>query len=230
MKPIPETIDTAAELSRYDPDLDVLSYLQATADEVKALVPHCIGLSLAWLAEDVAFTLVASDEEIAVLDGLQYLEDGPCVDAVRNGRGVEVTEQDFMSERGWQLFAQAAAAHTVRSTLTLPLVTAGQVTGSANLYAASDHAFEGHHQALAAILGASAAHAVRNADLTFSSRAEAERSPAAVRAHDVVDMALGILVSTLGLDDREARERLVDAAARAGLTTLQFAQALVNLY
>lgn len=230
MKPIPETIDTAAELGRYDPAIDVLSYLQTTADEVKAVVPDCIGLSLAWLAEDVVFTLVASDEEIAVLDGIQYLQDGPCVDAVRNKRGVEVTEQNFMSETSWQLFAQAAAASTVRSTLTLPLVTAGQVTGSANLYAASDHAFEGHHQALATILGASAAHAVRNADLAFASRAQAERSPAAVRNQDVLDRAVGILISMLRLDHDAARQRLVEAAVRAGLTPVQFAQALVNLY
>lgn len=230
MKPIPETIETAAELGRFDPDVDVLQQLQRSADEVSALVPHCIGLSLAWMDEGIAFTLVATETEIAALDAVRYLENDPCVDVVRHDREPETSERDLLNEREWQLFAQTTAASRVRSTLTLPLLTAGQVTGSANLYAASDDAFEGHHEALARILGASAAHVVRNADLSFTSRQAAVDSPASARDQNVVDIALGMLISAFGLDASAAQQRMDDAARRAGLTREQFAHALVNLY
>lgn len=230
MRPIPETIEAAAELGRYDPDLDMLAYLQRAADEVQTVVPDCVGLSLCWTDDHVAFTLVASDEEIAALDAVQYLEDGPCVEAVRSGRGIEVTEDDLLNERAWQLFGQATAARSVRSTLTLPLVTAGQVTGSANLYAASDRAFEGHHRTLALILGGSASDVVRNADLSFSTRATAEDAPAVVRDDNVLDLAVGVVIGALGLDPESALERLTVAAARAGISRAQFARALTDLF
>ena len=46
------------------------------------------------------------------------------------------------------MFAQATAHRGVRGTLTLPLVCDGEVVGTANLYAASAHAFEDHLDSL----------------------------------------------------------------------------------
>ena len=90
MQPIPETIELAHELSReLDRDFDVLRHLQGVADKVQAVVPDCVGLSIAWLDRDVAFTLVASDEEIALLDAVQYLAGGPCVEAGDAGGGTD---------------------------------------------------------------------------------------------------------------------------------------------
>jgi hypothetical protein len=155
--PIPQTIEAAEELERYQPELDLVAYLQKTADEVQSRVPDCVGMSIALLDEGVTFTLVATDDEIATLDAVQYLAGGPCVDAVHAERGVEVRKDDLLDEASWQLFAQATAARAIRSTLTFLLTRERRVIGSVNLYAASDKAFEGHHEQLAQIVGASAA-------------------------------------------------------------------------
>src|SRR3954452_3295649 len=170
VKPIAETVEAAEELGRFDPDMDVLALLQGMADKAQALVPDCLGMSIAWLDQGVAFTLVASDEELAVLDAVQYVAGGPCLEAAEQAQGLEATHEDLLDEDAWRLFSRATASKGVQSTLTIPLTRAGRMAGSANLYAASDNAFEGHHEELARIVGGEVAGVVRNADLTFSTR------------------------------------------------------------
>lgn len=230
LKPIRETVEVAAELGRYLPEVDILAHLQRMANEVQSLVPDCVGMSVALLDKDVTFTLVATDEEIATLDAVQYLAGGPCVDAVESQRGLEVTEGDLLDEDTWRMFAQATSARAVKTTLTLLLTKGGHVVGSVNLYAASDHAFEGHHEELARIVGASESLGVVNADLSFRTRQVAEESPARVEASTTIDIATGMLAEMMQVDVAEAAVRLEDAARRAGISAERFAAALMKLH
>jgi GAF domain-containing protein len=229
VKPIPQTIAVAAELSRYDPEFDVLGYLQKTADKVQALVPACIGFSMAWLDQGVAFTLVATDEEIARLDGVQYLDDGPCLQVAAAQHGFAAMEEDLLDEDAWKHFAQATAAEGVRSTLTLALKSEGEIVGSVNLYASVDHAFDGHEDELAGLLGAPAATIVHNADLSFRTRLTAEGAPDTADTQNVINQATGLIAESLGLDMETAAERLDLAARKAGLSPGRFARGLIGL-
>src|SRR5215216_6190737 len=156
-------------------DDDLLERLRQVSIEVQRIVPDCIGLSVASVLDDLVVTLVATDPEIALLDAMQYLGDGPCVAAATTAQVVELNDQDLLDEEEWRIFALASAARAVASTLTLPMLEDDHVIGSINLYAASGHAFSGHHEELAALFGAWAQGAVENADLSFSTRLEAER-------------------------------------------------------
>src|SRR3954467_5030084 len=121
MDPIPETASLIDELSTFYSG-DLLGDLQRQADAVRELVPDLVGLSVAVFRDDVTFTLVASDDEVAVLDALQYLAGGPCVDA---GQAERVLEYDFArpdDEGCWHAFAKAGAAKGVATTLTLPIL------------------------------------------------------------------------------------------------------------
>ena len=229
MRPIPQTVEAARDICAGTDD-DVLGGLQASADRIQEVVPDCVGLSVGWLIQGITFTLVASDEEIAVLDAFQYLEHGPSVEGVEYGQGVQVTSSDLMDEERWRLFAQATAAHAVRSTLTLPLTEGPQVVGSANLYGASDHAFEGHHEELARILGASVSGVVRNADLTFSTRLLAQQTPQLLRDDYTLDLAAGFMAERLGIPPSLARRQIVDAADRAGMPRATFVEAVLRLF
>ena len=229
VKPIPQTVEAVAALGAATPENDLSGALQAMADQVRQVVPDCLGMSLAWTDFGVTFTLVATDEEIAVLDALQYLDGGPCVDAVEAGHGIHTALSDLFDEEAWRLFAQVTADSGVRSTLTFPLSDHGVVAGTANLYGGSDNAFEGHEEELARILGGWAPGAVRNADLSFSTRRLAEEAPEKLKADAVVDRASGYLAAKWGLDLTEARDRLRDAAQRAGISVAQLAAALVRL-
>lgn len=228
MRPIPQTVALAQELRRVEPDVDVLADLQRTADEVQALVPDCIGLSVTWTEEGLAFTLVVSDEELAVLDAVQRLSG--CPEPGPAGRTPTAPCQPPLDEHAWQVLAQASAARAVRSSLTVALTSAERVVGSVTLYAASDHAFEDRHDAIAAILGTSATDVVTNADLAFTTRRLAEASPAALRSHDDVDTAAGLLVGVLQLAPEAALQRLRAAAEDSGITPEQLARSLITLW
>lgn len=228
MEPIPQTVALARELARVEPEVDVLADLQRTADEVQALVPDCIGLSVTWTEEELVFTLVASDEELAVLDAVQHLTG--CPEPGAAGRDATAPCPPPLDEHAWQVLSQASAARAVRSSLTVALTAADRVVGSVTLYAASDHAFEDRHDAIAAVLGTSATDVVTNADLAFTTRRLAEASLAALRSHDDVDTAAGLLVGLLRLDAPTAVRRLHAAADRAGITPEQLARSLITLW
>jgi GAF domain-containing protein len=229
VKPIPQTIEAVEVLGIAEPQADLLGTLQAMADQVRHVVPDCLGMSLAWTDFGVTFTLIATDEEIAVLDALQYLDGGPCVDAVEVDHGIHATHADLFDEDAWRLFARASADLGVRCTLTFPLTDNGTVAGTANLYGASDNAFDGHEEELARIVGGWAPGAVRNADLSFSTRRTAEQAPEKLKADSLVDRAVGYLAARWGLDLATAGERLEDAARRAGISGAQLAAALLRL-
>lgn len=128
------------------------------------------------------------------------------------------------------MFAQASAAAGVRSSLTLRILDpAGAVIGTVNLYAATPTAFVGHHHELAQALHASAGKAVTNADLSFNSRLAALEAPQRLTEQHEIDVASGIIAESQGIDIDVARERLQQAAARAGISERQAAIAIKGL-
>jgi GAF domain-containing protein len=227
MEPLPETREALAEFVSFeDPDPDKL--LEALGTAARQVVPELVGLSIGLAKEQVTFTLVASDEEVAALDATQYLDGGPCVE-VGEGRldAARFVTGDPLDEVRWSLFAQANAAHGVATTLSLPLYVGGEVIGSVNMYAATPYAFSDHVEELALLVGAAPATAVMNADLTFSTRLEAAVAPQKLRDKNTIETAVGMIAGDQGIGVEEAHERLNQAAARAGLHQVQVAQVVI---
>jgi GAF domain-containing protein len=227
MEPIPETVEAVNELDPSVDDGTLLASLCERATQAQQIVPDLVGVSVARLDHGLTLTLVATAPEVAVLDAVQYVGGGPCVEA---GHQDQVTEDDIdvMDEERWRLFAEATAARAVRSTLTLPVLSHGHVAGTVNLYAASRRAFVGHHEQLAAVFGAWAAGAVANADLSFMTRKNAQRAPQNVRDQNLVDVATGIVSAQLSIDVATAAERLRDAASRAGVSLVHLARDIIS--
>lgn len=179
--------------------------------------------------DGVTFTLVATATEIAVLDAVQYLAGGPCVEGVKAERVLAYDQAELASEQDWQLFAQATNGMSVMSTLTLPVLADDAVVGSVNLYGATAEAFDGHHEAIAKIFGAWAPGAVTNADLSFRTRATAEQAPQILRDEVDLTRAWTVVAAREGIDLETARTRLAEAAARAGASQMQLARILIEL-
>ncbi|MGF9754181.1 GAF domain-containing protein [Microvirga sp. 0TCS3.31] len=228
MEFIPETLEALDELEPFADDAELRESLERSADLAQRLVPDLAGISVASYGDGLTFTLVATDEEIAALDGVQYLSSGPCVEALDDGRGMATTSDDLLSEPRWRALGLASAAAGVRSTLTLPIVTGEKVTGTVNLYGRSDNTFDGRHATLAVIFRAWAPGAVTNADLSFSTRKVAEQAPEQLRDAALLDQATGMLAAAEELPLDVARERLIDAATRAGISVTRLARALVT--
>jgi GAF domain-containing protein len=231
VEPIPETAEALAELAATSQS-DLREQLAYGASLVRRFVPDCVGISLASVEHGVTFTLVATSEDIAVLDAVQYMHGGPCVDAAHTDETLEFNsdEQGVLDEYGWHQFARATAAKTIASTLSLPILDDGRVVGTVNLYAASAKAFVGFHNVLATIFGAWGPGAVTNADLSFSTRQTAMKAPQTLRENATIDRAVGLLSATAGLTMDEARDALREAAERAGATEADLAETLNRIH
>lgn len=226
MEPIPETSRAVDEFGPFA-EFDLLSDLNEKAGQVQELVPQCVGMSLASIEHGVSFTLVATDVEIAALDGVQYLNGGPCVAAVKGERVLGYSDVDLMDESDWHLFAQATAASGITSTLTLPIVSSEHVVGSINLYGTTPDAFNGHHEAIAHIFNAWAPGAVTNADLSFSTRETSAQAPRVLEEDIRLKAALGILMRSHDTGLSAAQELLSQAARRAGTSEVAIAERIV---
>jgi ANTAR domain-containing protein len=231
VEPIPETVEAIEEYGPFGPeDLDLIADLRECGRQVQELVPDCIGFSVASEDHGVTFTLMADNADVAVLDAVQYLSDGPCVAAVEEQRHAPAAFElvELLDEESWQLFARASAAKGVRSTLTLPVLKGRCVVGSVNLYGGSGSAFCDHHEELAALFDAWAPGAVTNADLSFTTLSEARRAPQVLKDEVTVQVAVGILVAREGLEVQVAERNLRDASVRAGVRLQDLARAVLE--
>jgi len=225
VEPLPQTAEALRELARVGEE-SLGHAFYAMSSRVRAVVPELVGLSLAVIEDDVTLTLVASTEQLAALDALQYLDGGPCVADVERAEPLDVNVEDLLDEGRWELYARASAATGVASSLSLPVMNGSRVVGGVNLYAATPDAFAGKHEEIASAIGSDAKFAVANADLSFSTLKQAMEAPARLRESGDINVALGIISESQGVNIPVARERLRNAAARAGITEAQAARAL----
>ena len=227
MEPLPETSQALAALGRYGDDRLSVE-LANTAERVRKLAPDVVGFSVALVTQGVTLTYAATDEELAVLDGMQYLDGGPCVEAAATSRAVEADHAHLLDEERWHLFAQASAARGILSTLSIPITDGDTVIGGVNLYGSRVSTFQGRTQELADLFGAWAPGAITNADLTFSTRLEAVKAPAQLREMHTVDLAVGLLMAARAVTAEQAQADLEQAAAQAGITLPSLARAVIR--
>jgi GAF domain-containing protein len=224
---MPETREALAEfVTLDDPDVDEL--LADLGRRAQAIVPDLVGLSLGLAHEGLTFTLLASSSGVAGIDAAQYVEGGPCVE-VTEGRleSAEVDMADPLDEEQWRLFSLVSAASGVASSLSLPIYRGDTLVGGANLYGSTADAFTGRHAQLADALGARAAEAVTNADLSFSTRLDAAAAPQQMRDRIEIETATGLLAARSGKDLEVAQQLLREAAVRAGVPLALVARVLV---
>lgn len=229
LEPLPATVEAFEKLGRLGNE-DVAEQMQRVAGAISSIVPDCVGLSLTLVEDDITLTLTASDLQALPLDGAQYLDGGPCVDALEEKGPLLVGDLGGPeSEQRWSLFARAAAAAGVQSSLSLPLLENDEVLGGFNLYASTAQAFEGHVPEIAHLLGAWGPGAVKDADLTFSTRLRATEAPATLARQADLDTAVALLADRNGIDPEVAADRLRTAAARAGLPEEELARTLIRI-
>jgi hypothetical protein len=229
---IPETLQALDEIdARIDDndDNDLAARLTAAADRARDVAPGLVGVSVGSRELGVTFTLVATSEEIATLDAVQYVANGPCVDALDIGHGLTTSPGGLLSEPRWQEFARASAAAGVHSTLTFPVLLDDEVIATVNLYGGAEDTFVDRHDRLAVVMGAWAPGAVTNADLSFSTRALAQEAPELLREAAVLDTATGVVAAQRGIPLAEARAHLEDAARRAGIPVIRLARVIIGL-
>ena len=229
MEAIPEVRAAAARLAALsDETMDLVQSLEAVAGLAATLLPSVVGVSITVVVAGDPFTVTATSDDISALDATQYLAGGPCTDAAAAPDAVAV--DDVLDERRWLLYAQAAAAHGVRSSLSLPLRGSGDTPfGALNLYASEPEAFHGKQALVAELFGARVNELVANADLAFMTREFARELPQRLDEHEQVNQAVGVLMGLHGWTEAQARERLDFAAAHADTSRANVARMVMVL-
>jgi GAF domain-containing protein len=161
------------------------------------------------MVDDRVTTQAFTDPTCPHIDQAQYESGhGPCLDAFTSGSVVLVDDLD--RDGRFPEFAAAATAHGVRSTLSLPLRSGEESVGALNLYAGAAGAFDEVATRLGRMFAERATLVLLNAQAYWGARLTSEDLERTLAGRQVIDVAKGIVMSSLGCAADEAFDRLVE--------------------
>jgi GAF domain-containing protein len=182
--------------------------LRKVAEAGCALLANCSAASVTIVERGHASTAASTDESAEALDALQYEDDaGPCLSAAREHRLVRI--DDMTSDGRWPTFAEAAAERGVFSSLSIPLVLAGDDrAGGINIYRKVEVGFGPDDERLAMAFAAQASAVVANAEAYWSTFEMTRNLTRAMESRAVIEQAKGVLIAWHGLGDDDAFDML----------------------
>jgi GAF domain-containing protein len=170
-----------------------------------------VGLTM--LVDGRPRTAVFTDDAAPEIDAAQYDTGiGPCLDAFRHRRVFRI--DDVATDEQWRPFSEAAAAHGIRSTMSLPLLARHEGMGALNLYSRSHRAFSDDDVEIGMKFATQAAIVLANAQAYWDARQLGEDMAEAMRARAVIEQAKGILMGAERCSADEAFQILVRASQR----------------
>jgi len=173
-------------------------------------------------------TAVATSEAARRVDGSQYEADGggPCLDAYRRQQVLRIDSTS--ADPRWPEFAMTAAAAGIMSTLSLPLVVAGDGLGALNIYCHEENGFSESDEALAMTFASYASVALANARVYWRTQRLADQLEQALSTRGMIEQAKGIIIAEQGCSADEAFQLLVSASQRSHMKLHDVATDLVG--
>lgn len=186
---------------------------------------HGVSVSLRQDGHDE--TRFATLEQVAALDGVQYRErEGPCMDAMNNGRPNNVTLSEM--EARWPAFAAAAGQNGIKRVLSVPLQVRGQAIGALNLYSLDSGSFTDGEESRARLFAHHASVVLANAAAYANAEARTEQLLQALETRDIIGQAKGVLMAGEGCTPDEAFDMLRRASQRTHRKLRDVAQEVVD--
>ena len=201
--------------------------LQKVADLVCRTVPAADMAGITMLVEGRPKTAIYTDELAPEIDTSQYETGiGPCLDAFRHQQvfRIDSTEKDDR----WPAFSEAAAAHGIRSTVSLPLLAHHEGVGALNLYSRTEAAFSEEDEKVGMAFAAQAGIALANAQAYWDARQLSENLAEAMKSRATIEQAKGILMAARRCDADEAFQILVRASQRENRKLREVAARIVE--
>jgi GAF domain-containing protein len=205
--------------------------LQDTLHRVAALAREAVisadVVAITMLVEGRPSTAVYTDDMAPEIDAAQYDTGvGPCLDAFRHQEVFSIDDTD--TDEQWPAFAEAAAAHGIRSSLSLPLVARHEGLGALNFYSRTAAAFPADDVEVGLQFATQAAIVLANAQAYWDARQLAEDMAEAMKSRAVIEQAKGILIGAQRCGADEAFQMLVRASQRENRKLRDVAQELVR--
>lgn len=172
--------------------VDARSFLQRVAWLASAGEFSC---GITALQGCVPATVAASDETAASLAEAQYAAgEGPCLEAIANGRAVHVRDQQ--ADQRWAHYRSAPLGRGVKSSLSLPFFVEDAPAGALNLYDRNrPDGFDAAAQKRTQVFAVQAATAVALDQQLRKHERSSGQAAAALRSRSAIDQALGILMA-----------------------------------
>jgi GAF domain-containing protein len=193
---------------RVTDDEDLTDGLRKVAQAGRDLLANCSAASVTIIERSRASTAACTDEIADVLDMVQYdAGEGPCLSAAREQRVVRI--DDTRSDDRWPTFAGAAAQRGVLSSLSIPLVLAGdERAGGLNIYGEPAGAFSADDEKLATAFAAQASAVVSNVQAYWTVFEMTRHLTRAMESRAVIEQAKGVLIARHGFGDEESFDML----------------------
>ena len=158
-------------------------------------------------------------------------QSGPCVDAVRTGTPVTVSDLTAHPDAAtrWPDYVVQANALGVRAVAGIPMVTDKGVIGAVNSYDAAPHNWSPQDLALARILADMATGYLVHASALARERRTSQQLRLALETRIVIEQAKGILANAEGISIDTAFERLRKHARGHNARIHDVAYAVVHL-
>lgn len=170
-------------------------------------VPGADGAGLTLLEPARPDTIVATTRFVSDVDAIQYgLGQGPCISAAASGHTVR--SGSLSTDGEWPSFGAMVARLNVHSALSVPLHGPNRVVGSMNIYAHALHAFDERAAELAELFAVPAAVSVSNVAALIQAQRLTAQLQAALTNRAVIDQAIGMVMSRVGCNAKEAFDRL----------------------
>lgn len=204
--------------------------LLAVANIATDVMPSARMAGIAMLDSDGhAQTSVFTDEESPEVDKGQYSSGrGPCLDAWRTRVVVRIDEMEDATD-DYPEFAQLAASHGIRSTLSLPMVAGDEGIGALNLYADNPAGFSKDDEEVGVDLAAAAAALLSNASAYWEARNLSEQLSEAMKSRAEIEQAKGMLMAqTPGITADDAFDLLRRASQRENVKLREIARRIVE--
>jgi GAF domain-containing protein len=224
MEPIRAALDALAGYMIGSAPLD--ETLQEVAATAVSAFPAARFAGVSTLVDGEPRTAVFTDPAAPEIDAVQYeTGEGPCLDAYRNRRIRRIN--DTMTDTEWPAFAEAAAVHGIRSTLSLPMVADGEGIGALNLYSGEVAGFADADDDLGLALATQAAVVLANSQVYWDAYQMTQSFQDFVRSRATIEQAKGILMSTGRCASDEAFQMLVLTSQREGCAVRDVADEIV---
>ena len=179
------------------------------------------------LVEGRMGTGVFTDPEAPDIDEAQYRSDsGPCLDAFRTQK-IQRIDSTADDDR-WPEFCEAAMAHGVRSTLSMPMTARGEGLGALNLYSRKLGAFTDEVADRVEVFSREASIVMANAQVYWDARQLSENLHQALSSRSVIDQAVGVLIANGGRSPEDAFQILVRASQRENRKLREIAEEIVD--
>lgn len=180
------------------------------------------------LRDRKAATIGWSSDSAREVDQIQYsLSQGPCLTAAQEER--EVNVPDLLEEDRWGPdYANAVAAHGLRSVLSLPFNLQGEAKAALNLYSDVPHKFDERAAAKARGFTREISQALRLA-VRFSLHTDSAANLRATLEHrTIIDIAIGIVMAQNRCSQEAAVAILTEAASNSNTKLRDIARSLVD--